>query len=1185
MSRNTPELTPQQHAAIYTQGKNLLVSAAAGSGKTFVLTMRIVRQIKQEGADISRYLVTTFTNAAAEELKKRIAREITREAADEPDPQTRRRLNEQARLCDFADIGTLHSFCASLLRKYHYTISIQPSFRILAQQSAQAVMASCLDDVLQQMHTSQNKKFFKLLDCYNAYWHSARLTQDILALYKTLQKQPDVAQSIARLQQPCNDAKTTEILILWAQSLLKYCLYLANEGQHAAAAQTDALKCYKEVFESDKETLEALVDLLSNAKTDPRAYDSFLKALETPALAPTPRPRNTDKIQRESLRTLHTTIRTILTKDLHTLLGAASADEQALDRKARETFLVLCEILSQFHERYMRKKTEMNVLDYDDLEHYALLVLQNDTVRKEVQTHYDFVYCDEYQDSSALQERILSLVCRETNFFGVGDIKQSIYAFRGARPDIFNTKLRTYENDPEHNSVIHLQENFRSTQGVAEAINALFSPIMQQETGECAYQKEHLMLSHTKGSEPCEVHLIDAGNDMDRSARADASVLAADTFSQTSARLQAMHCAKLIKTLTSRQIYDKKLGQTRPVRFDDIAILARSVKDIAQIYFDTMRREHIPISVQTENDYLSHPQTNVLIDILTLLDNEQNDLCLSCALRSPLGNVSLSQMAVIRAQYPDEYYFWQSVKRYAGEQNDLIAQRLKAFYETLSSLRTYSLHHTLPELITTLCNTNNLRTLLLTGSDFDQGEELIERLIEAAEDYEATNPASLGGFLSLLAFQKTTGVKGSRFANVEQSQKGVNMMTIHKSKGLEFAYVIVVGCEKNLLHKAGPRQFLYDDTLGLCPVCFDEKRRVKTATRSQRAAGIVQRITEVNEALRIFYVAVSRAKEKFILLACVKDANAVLGASYSTQPAFLRTKPSFITFALSALKKNTAANLRDLTFDPHYILKVIPGTQNLPAIKQTPPFSLQSFLASPHDPSREETFARRLALRPRTSASLPSKLSVSQIKAQSHNPPLTPLHSVTFSSDTTPPYPVEDALLRGNMVHFALEHLPFAAFKHRDDSQIPHLLLCELKKLQRTYSLFRKHFSFADMALIDFFICSSVGRRAAAADRLFRETPFNLKLDASALLKTLYAGAQTEQTLVQGVIDLFFEDQGELILVDYKSDTAIREEAFRGYLTQLAIYREALRTLYPKPLPIRSFLVYVTLRRIIEVRA
>lgn len=927
-----------QWKAISLSGGDILVAAAAGSGKTAVLVERIIRKLSASDAPLSvdRLLVATFTKAAASEMRQRIREALEKELERDPGSE---HLTRQLAMLGRASITTLHSFCMEVIQRYYTLIPLDPGFRIASESETALLRQEVLEDLFEEKYATEQEggTFLSLVD-----WFSGERSDD--AVFALVQKLYDFSRSHSWpehwLRQAASSFHAPDPAALeaspWVASILTdTSITLDGAAELLRQAKTLSLspggpEPYALTLEEDLGMVEGLRSAVMEGPWS-GLYGKFQLA-SFGKLKPCKKDQTDPQIQ-ERVKGLREEAKKMVTDLRGQLFGRTAEAFLGELHSAAPLMGALAELVIEFGERYKREKTAKGWLDFSDLEHYCLQILRDSASTPEVtmpsdaareyQAQYDEVLLDEYQDTNTVQEDIVRLISREGpgNRFMVGDVKQSIYRFRLAEPGLFLEKYRSYGNSFEDGGLrIDLARNFRSRREVVDAVNLLFRQIMNEGVAEIAYDAraelvygEGFPASAGDNDYRPELLLVDRSTDAHASgtgeALAEGNSTEAGTEEEVAAeleavRLEARAIAARIRELTGEsgrpplQIYDKQLKDLRPVEYRDMVILLRSTLSWAPVMIEELRIEGIPAYGELSQGYFQASEVETMLSLLQIIDNPLQDIPLAAVLRSPIYGLSEEELAEIRLAAGSGSYFEALVAAAGGdgeqsgipvkgqvelseedsaEVSPLLTAKLQAFLNQLESWRNLAREGELSRLIWGIYRDTGYLDWVggLPGGALRQGN--LRALHDRARQYELTTSSrGLFRFLRYVNRLRENGGDLGAAASAGGQEDAVQIMTIHKSKGLEFPVVFVAGLSKMFNRQDLNANFLMHKEMGFGPKFVDGELRVSYPTLPNLAIRRRAQMELLAEEMRVLYVALTRPKDKLILISSVKDLTAAV---------------------------------------------------------------------------------------------------------------------------------------------------------------------------------------------------------------------------------------------------------------------------------------------------------------------
>ncbi len=1162
--------TPQQEMAITNRGGALLVSAAAGSGKTRVLVERLLRQVLDVSnpCDIDRFLVITFTKAAAAELRGRILSDLQRLSAAQPQ---NRHLRRQISLCCRAQISTIHSFCGTLLREYAYLINLSPDFRVADEQESKLLREHVATDVLEALYADleNNPGFGELVDAVSSGRDDGKLVSLVLETHEKLRSHP-YPEAWAKKQAEAFETEgvTDASQTVWGTLLLRRA---KRRAAYWGGRLHDLLlrvredeafyKAYGPSLEESVASVQGFADALE------QGWDAAASFGEISF--PRPKPAKGDyqawKNERDFCK-----------KALKKLTAQFAADSSVLlsDLKTAAPMVrQLLELTLRFDAAYTAEKRKRNLLDFSDQEHLAVQLLVDPVTQGptptavEVSHRFREVMIDEYQDVNAVQDLIFRAVSRkEENLFLVGDVKQSIYRFRLADPTIFLSRYADYadaENaGPGEGRKVLLSTNFRSHPGVLDAVNFFFKNLMSETVGEMNYTPREYLYAGTNPPAGCgapmELCLVEGG---DHGVRAEAAFAA----------------RRIRELLESGQVSDGA-GGLRPVRPGDVAILMRSPSSRLPIYAAALEAEGIPVERGQQEAFFQTEEISVALSILTIADNPCQDVPLVSAMMSPVWGFTADEMTSIRLADP-KGDVWSAVNARARED-----AHCQTFLQELSALREQVPELSADGFLWHLYTVTALPALMGAMPGGPLRRRNLMRLFELAHGYEAAGYKGLSRFIRYVRELMEKGREPE--SEAESVQDAVHIMSIHKSKGLEFPVVLLCDTAHRFNTEDTRRAMLIHPDLGIGPMCTELHQHTQRTTLARMAVERTLHLEMLSEEMRVLYVGLTRAREKLIVTCLRKDPQKEVEklcglVSLPVPPEVLEDASSVSDWILAAALCRTDCGVLRLGSTP----AISVTDENVWQARYIPLTEAGGERGTEAAPEAETASAAPVAdgsatrellsfLYPHAGAeSLPSKVTATELKGRFPEreaaeeaqmlPQLSPepvLREPSFVPKTR-----LTAAEAGTAQHLVMQYCDFEACTTTAGAaaEVQRLLsLGVLTKLQAEAVRPEK---------IAAFFTSDLGQRVLQAEKCHRELKFSLLVPA----ETWYPGAGEEEILLQGVVDCCFEEDGKLVILDFKTDHVNHDtvsQRAQSYAGQLDAYADAMERMLG--LPVKEKLLY-----------
>ena len=1111
--------TPAQQEAIFSRGSNLLVSAAAGSGKTAVLAARIV-SLAKEGVPLDRMLVMTFTRAAAAEMRARIL-DLLYQAG----------LREQALRVERADITTLHGFCGQICRRYFEAAQVDPMYRVGDGAEISLLKEAALSDALESLYDEPTPGFAYAALCMPR----EQLETAVDALYDFLLSRPDPWEWLAAALKRYDCDETTLLASPWADALCAQaaqtlCSALTAFRRTLAFSELHGL--YEALAQKDCDCISALC---AEAEKNPRA----LLNAQKPAFArKPPKPKDCDPELEKAFGDLRSAAKKAVDSAFDALAPLRAPEDALL--KLRESKILLSGIADatrRFDRLFAEKKAARNVLDFSDLESRALRALDHPDVQKSVREKYQYVFIDEYQDSSLLQEALLARVRGERNLFLVGDVKQSIYRFRLAEPGLFLDKLRAFSPEPGvENRKLSLNANFRSDPAVLRAVNDVFDRVFCGGAMELDYPAEERLAvgvaDRATGVKP-ELLLL-CGDSDDETVDSDEL----SPQEREKARQEAEAIARRIEALRE---------EDPSLRLRDIAILMRSVRGRAPQMIDVLRSHGLTAVTELGEDLLAQPEVLSVLAILRVMDNARQDIPLLGALRGPALGLDDASLARIRERTPDGPF--EAAARAYCEETNALGESLRQFYARLARWTEDARVLPLERMLYRIYDETGLYALCGTREGGAQRQNRLRMLAELAAKYEAEHSAGLSGFLRMI--ERIAARESLESRALADDEDVIRVTTIHKSKGLQYPVVFIAGAGNKFMGGRKKSLLSMHDALGVAAPSFDPYLRARSDNAALLAVDAQKKAESIAEESRILYVALTRAEKRLFVVGTAKQAQTDEWQSgVASVPCTAGCLLDWVapvafesvnwTTSLRGFAALSSAAAGSADADVLFPLRAI----HAPAPEAVARRMLWQPPALPRHPLKQGVTARvRVDLRGGETDELP------RLQDSPRRPDFLEKTGLTGTE-------------RGNAVHAFLQCVDLSATNAAD----------ERDRLLGEGRLTAAEAASLPLAALNAFLSSPLMGRMRRAETLRREWAFNYRL-----------GEGASRILLQGVIDCCFIEDGEWVLVDYKTEgRAVDDETLARYTAQLQYYRRALEAI--TGVPVRECLLcFLLQRKLIDV--
>ncbi len=1222
--------TKEQEKVINLRNRSLLVSAAAGSGKTAVLVQRIISMVtdKAEPLDIDRLLVVTFTNAAAAEMRERVGAAIENALEQEPYNQ---HLQRQLTLVHNAQITTIDSFCIRILRDHFHKIDLEPGFRIADEGELKLLREDVCEAVLEEFYQKADPEFFRFADSYSGAKNDLQIKEMILKLYNYAESYPwpkEWLETCVQQYEAANEAELEEKS--WIRDFLSYLdvriedLITAQKKLLELTQEPDGPYMYEASIADDLRQLENL-----------RKCEHFSQWQEAVSSINFKNIGRSGKYEgsvakKNAVMSGRKRMKDQIDKWKKTIF--ATPLEVQLERLTQTSKMVrvLVTLTQAFSDRFYEEKQKKNMLDFSDVEHNALRVLVNPETKEltetalEYQQQYREVMIDEYQDSNYVQETLLTAVSGvkngNENLFMVGDVKQSIYRFRLARPELFMDKYHRFSTEESSRQRIDLHRNFRSRREVVEAVNDIFYPLMEKDLGNVAYDAEAALYA---GAEYPDYENADC-------CKPEFLLVPSQESGMERREQEAAAVAGRIRELVETQ-------EIPGITYKDIVLLLRSMSGWAETYQKVFEQEGIPLIVASKTGYFSATEVQTVLSLLRVLDNPYQDIPMAAVMKSYFGKFTSEELAQIRAESPG-MPFYQCVEQFTSseeqqkeeqiadtnvveaekqqkeepisdtdaveaeilpqekenknvsDQRSHLAEKIIAFQEMLQNFRQRIPYTPIHRLLQEILDETGYRNYVAALPAGEQRRANLDMLMEKAVAYEQTSYHGLFHFIRYIDRLMKYDVDYGEAEIVSEQENAVRLMSIHKSKGLEFPVVFVCGMGKQFNEQDLNSNMIFHPEFGIGLKWFDCEKRTKANTLIHQIFAMEAKKENLGEELRVLYVALTRAKEKLILAGTCKlpEEGQYSGfsreekVSFSTRydaksywdwvmPVLGMENPDYryVIWDEARMQQEEQRKLQDTALEHRTLLVAL---QNVSEIELT---------------QLKETFSWEYAWK--EEGTHKQKVSVSELKhrameerSESAEQTLNTAQPLFPDEIATPYVPrfVQEAkenagALYGTMVHRFLECLDFAGLPDfAEEKQGLYFVkqqidaLCALGRMQEADA---KRLNWKQ--LLGFLQSDTAKRMRVAAEQgtLEREKPFVMSVPANLVWEE---SRPEEEVLIQGIIDVFWEEADGIVLLDYKTDHVDNaQELVHRYKKQLELYADALSR-FSGEKPVKEILIY-----------
>lgn len=1307
--------TKEQREAIETRGCNLLVAAAAGAGKTAVLVERIIKMItdKEKAVDIDRLLVVTFTNAAAAEMRERIANAISRELFNDPESKL---LQRQLVLLNKARITTIHSFCLDVIRNYFQLIDLDPKFRIADDTETVLLRNETIEELFDKKYQEDNNQnFLNLVECYCSNRDDSALIEMVFSLYNFVKSSPYPKEWIQQAGEAFNVKEDFDFgSSIWVKSILSSTkVELKGIGKMIEKSlriinKEETLEVYSETYEDDFSMINNLI------RESNRSWHDFTDYLSNVRFSSLKRcGKDVNKNKKEQVQKIRDKYKKQI-KDMQEEMLNSIGEEVLVNIKELYPIMqCLGELVLEFDREYTEKKRLRGLIDFNDFEHLTLEILTDkdadgkiipSKAALELRERYEEILIDEYQDSNLVQEVILSTISRNEsknpNIFMVGDVKQSIYRFRQAKPELFLHKYFNYSiKAGAKNRKILLFKNFRSRKIVLDGVNYIFKAIMSENIGELNYDEKEELKPSAEFKEinkdeftelgANEIHIIEK-NKNPNSINEEFALTDQDDQEENidNIRLEARMVALRIKELIGKRdksyaVFDKNLGDYRSIQYKDIVILMRATANWSPTFVEELKNFDIPVFADTGTGYFETTEIKTILSLLQIIDNPLQDIPFISVLRSPIASFTDEDLIDIRSinknikfyevmniiedryntlfnnnleiiyaendecnenglKYPKNLditngEFENSIEEIYAEYDEVskdingyikideensiskvLGKKCYDFVNKLKEFRNLALHMPIDEFIWYLYTETGYYSYSGAMPSGVQRQANLRILFQRAKSYENTSYKGLFNFINFINKLKISSKDMGSAKILGENENVVRIMSIHKSKGLEFPVVILSGCGKNFNLRDITNSVLFHHELGIGPDYVNFRRRISYPTIFKNAIKKRIKFENLSEEMRILYVALTRAKEKLIITGAVKNMefisknwsedtdnledkiseNIILkGRNYLDWigPAIIKHKDGKILREIAEIDVSDVSNVyseskwkiklwnreeilkeNKLLKEDKKVVEDVDGNKidvdiekkDLNKIEIVKKILLEIENKEPRTPYYDE-IDRRLSWEYKYNfvKGIPSSISVTELKRQQNSqdeysrnifPPVLKKRPI-FLEEKRGLTPAE----KGTAMHAVMQRLNFK------------LPVTQGSIKEQIYRMAAKEFitekqaEAVDIGKIERFFQSNLGIRMLSAENIQREVPFVMRLKVSEVYRELLSekNCNDEIMVLQGAIDCYFEEEDGLVIVDYKTDYVTDkniDDVVNKYKNQIKYYAEALRKITNK---------------------
>ena len=1209
--------TNEQQQAIKENGSNILVAAAAGSGKTAVLVERIINKIINEKVDIDRLLVVTFTNAAAAEMRERVLEAIYKKLDEDPENEN---LQRQITLLNKASICTIDSFCLDVVRNHFYELkNISPNFRIADTTEIELLKQEVLEDIFEQKYENKEEDFATLINTYTSYRDDTPLKDLVLKIYTYIQSNPfpkiwlNEKIEMFHIQELEQDFSQNP----WGKILLKEVEEELIDDINTLKEQEDFLRKNPEL-EKYAKTIYDDIDKMEMLQANLDGWDKAYEIYTNFVFATWPRQKIDSEIK-DQAKQIRDDVKKKFSNKLNKILiyNSKEANQDILDMYP--ILVKLKNLILEFGEEFSKRKRNKNIVDFNDIEHLALdILLKNENgkvetteVAKSYKEKFMEIAIDEYQDSNMVQEYILTAISKDNNIFMVGDVKQSIYKFRQAMPELFLSKYKAYkakdEKGEKDNLKIQLFKNFRSRKNVLDFTNLIFQDIMSDSLGDIEYNEEEYLNLGASYEEimqdlETEIDVIDLKEkenfeeELEEENQDNEENLEEERIEDI--QVEARFVANKIKALVEShfQVYDKKINGFRDIRYKDIVILLRSTKVNAPIFEEEIINLGMPVFSESSQEYLDSIEIQTVMSLLKIIDNPIQDIPLVTVLRSHIGNFTDDELVEIRLA--DKYdNFYTAMQKARINVSKTLKDKIDIFFKNLENWRKEKEYLALDEFIWKLYSDTHYYTYVGLMPNGDIRQANLKMLFERAKQYETASFKGLYNFINFIEkLHLGSGDLGAAKL-IGENDDVIRIMSIHKSKGLEFPVVFLSATGKQFNLMDLNQNILLHQELGIGVKYIDYERQVQYDTLTKEAIRNKIFTETLSEEMRILYVALTRAREKLYITGLKKDYQKEIEKMQNQVNRYHKTNDKINYVLVKKYKKYLDWILLVYLYEKENVNQVLKlnvlNKQELMKSFSKPKEEIVDIKSMLEDvPIQKEevkklnrileyTYTHKLAT---TIPTMTSVTKIKQMKAekkakltdenvkeekiknqkdtnlqlQNNSENKLENNSETVITFNKPKFLRKDeaetltGAQKGTLVHLCMQRL-----NEKIEYNLENIkeLIKDLVKREIITELEAQNIN--PYKILEF-TKSNIWKEMKTAKKVYKERPFFINIPA----KEIYEEELEEEILVQGIIDLYYiNNEDQIVLVDYKTDYVEKgkeKELIEKYISQLELYKKAL---------------------------
>lgn len=1083
-------LTKEQNEVINNRNSNIIVSAAAGSGKTEVLTRRIISLMESENIDIDRFLIFTFTKAAANEMKDRVYKSFVKKINNK---ENEKFFRKQTVKINSANIKTIHSFCSDVIKDYFYLLDIDQNYKIGKDNEFAIIKSNIIDEIFEKCYEDKDEKFLDIVEIFGGGRSDEKLRELLIDIYRHSQSNPDWNKWKSDILIKYNDFDFWDKLknryvvdelnraVDYINETIKICFddpNLSNQHYHVCAE----LVKFRETIES----LEA---------------DGTYKNIRFDNM---PAMKNVDDFDKKRISKLRDEYKKISGDIEKNFYSAITFKGQYEDFSKMNIYIEkLLNIIEIFKEKFVNEKKKKNILEYSDLEHLALKVLEDGDVQKNYKEYFKYIFIDEYQDSNYVQEELVTRIARENNLFMVGDIKQSIYGFRLAEPEIFINKYNSFSNDKnEINYKIDLNKNFRSRENILDFTNTIFKNLMTKDFGKIDYDDNVKLYfgreDYIKPDDGIDIEIV--------------------KYNKSRITKEELEVRKIVDKIENLV----KNGSS----YKDIVVLMRSPKSYIGAITDVFEQRKIPVFIDYSEKYLDSFEIEIVLNYLRLIDNINQNIPLASIMRTPIYGFTDDELFIIKKSNVKSDLAT-CVKTYKG--NEFIEQKIKNMMSEIYDFRDKSKFLSIDKLIWDILSNTYLLEFIVSMPSGEKKLTNIRLLVEIAKEFEES---SLSGLYQFNKYIKNVKERKSDFEGAKtliEKANVVRVMSIHKSKGLQFPIVILAGTGKMFNKSEGKGDILIHSKFGLISKTVDLENRVKISNVERKLILREIDLDAKSEEMRILYVGITRAIHKLIIFASVPSKNfaeTLRNWKEKFNPGGFKQNNKFIDWIMFSLYETVGGcefsiNINEPIGSGESFIneKIIKKEELEKRILDTEKFEYKIY-------NYEKKEIK------------PSKIAVTALTHSEATPKLEKL-----SKRKDKKLEITGAYI-GSQIHSIMQYLNLAECKENNN------LYEQIEIMKKKNLIYNDIEEYYNLEKIEDFLGSALGKRLLSSTEIYREMPFVMKEEIDGV-----------DTLVEGIIDLFFIEDGRAVIIDFKTDNVNEKtylEFMEKYSVQLNYYSKAI---------------------------